>query len=176
MENVLFAGWESLGRTLVIGIMAYCALVIFLRASGKRTLSKLNAFDWVVTVALGSTLASVLLTKNVAFSDGALAFALLIGLQLAVTWISVRARWFRRFITGEPAMLLHRGSFMPDAMRRARITQDEVRAAVRSTGVLALADVEAVVLETDGSLSVVSRSAATGPNSLEGVRGYAGQQ
>ena len=50
-------------------------LVIFLRLSGKRTLSKMNAFDLVVTVALGSTLATVLLTKDVALADGALAFA-----------------------------------------------------------------------------------------------------
>jgi len=176
VDAVLFAGWGSLGRTLLIGILAYAALVSFLRISGKRTLSKLNAFDWVVTVALGSTLASVLLTKSVAFADGALAFALLIGLQLIVTWISVRARWFRRAVTGEPEMLLQRGEFVPEAMRRTRITQDEVRAAIRSSGTFALSDVEAVVLETDGSMSVVKRGSAVGPISLEDVKGYTRQK
>ena len=103
---MFFAGWEGLARTLIVGVLAYVALVAFLRLSGKRTLSKMNAFDLVVTVALGSTLATVLLNKGVALAEGALAFALLIGLQFAVTWSSVRARWVRQLVTGEPRMLL----------------------------------------------------------------------
>ncbi|HBM44306.1 MAG TPA: DUF421 domain-containing protein, partial [Halomonas sp.] len=61
MEMVFFSGWESLARTLVVGLLAYTVLIVFLRISGNRTLSKMNAFDLIVTVALGSTLATVLL-------------------------------------------------------------------------------------------------------------------
>lgn len=154
---MLFGGWDSLLRILVVGVLAYVVLVVFLRLSGKRTLSKLNAFDLVVTVALGSTLATVLLSKDVALADGALAFALLIGLQFAVTWSSVRARWVRQLVTGEPLMLLYRGDYLPAALRQARVTEDEVRSAVRSAGLASLGEVETVVLETDGSLSVVRR-------------------
>ena len=75
---MLFDGWLSLLRTAVVGILAYAALVHFLRVSGKRTLSKMNAFDLIVTVALGSTLATVLLSSSVSLATGALAFALLI--------------------------------------------------------------------------------------------------
>jgi uncharacterized membrane protein YcaP (DUF421 family) len=82
-------------RVLVVGVLAYITFGLFLRLSGKRTLSKMNAFDFVVTVAPGSTLATVLLTEDVALADGALAFALLVGLQFVVTWSSVRARWVR---------------------------------------------------------------------------------
>ncbi|UYG08412.1 DUF421 domain-containing protein [Halomonas sp. M4R1S46] len=102
---MLFSGWDSLLRTLIVGVLAYVVLIVFLRVSGKRTLSKMNAFDLVVTVALGSTLATVLLAKDVALAEGLLAFALLIGLRFAVTWSSVRARWVRRLATGEPLML-----------------------------------------------------------------------
>jgi len=97
---MFFSGWDSLLRTLVVGVLAYVALVVFLRVSGKRTLSKMNAFDLVVTVALGSTLATVLLSKDVALAEGVLAFALLISLQFVVTWSSVRARWVRQLATG----------------------------------------------------------------------------
>ena len=55
-QGMLFQGWAGIGRTLLVGTLAYATLVLFLRISGKRTLSKLNAFDLVVTVALGSTL------------------------------------------------------------------------------------------------------------------------
>lgn len=81
-------------RTLVVGVLTYVTLVIFLRISGKRALSKMNAYDLVVTVALGSTLASALVTKDVALADGALAFALLIGLQFI--WGRSRQSCWRR--------------------------------------------------------------------------------
>lgn len=60
----------------------------------------MNPFDFVVTVAIGSTLATVLLNKEVAFFEGEVAFALLVGLQFSVIWSSVRARWMRRMLTG----------------------------------------------------------------------------
>lgn len=166
---MLFGGWDSLLRTLVVGVLAYSALVVFLRVSGKRTLSKMNAFDLVVTVALGSTLATVLLARDVALADGALAFALLIGLQFAVTWSSVRARWVRQLATGDPLMLLYRGNILPAALLEARVTEDEVRAAIRSAGLASLDKVHAVVLETDGSFSVVQRDEGGSGSSLAGV-------
>ncbi|MBA3889092.1 MAG: DUF421 domain-containing protein [Gemmatimonadaceae bacterium] len=169
MERVLYDGWEGLARTVVVGVLAYALLVVALRWSGKRTLSKMNAFDLVVTVALGSTLATVLLSEEVALAEGVLAFSLLIGLQFAVTWLSVRVRWVRRVVTGEPRMLLRQGAFLPVALRRARVTEDEVRAAVRSAGLCDLDAVEAVVLETDGSFSVVRRGAGAGASSMDDV-------
>ncbi len=115
MGHIIFDGWEGLARTLVVGVLAYAALVICVRGSGKRTLSKMNAFDLIVTIALGSTLATILLSKDVALAEGILAFSLLIGLQFAVTWLSVRVRWIRRLVTGEPQMLLERGALLPTA-------------------------------------------------------------
>lgn len=171
MEKMFFDDWESVVRTFVVGLLAYVALIFFLRVSGKRTLTKLNAFDLVVTIALGSTLATVLLNKNVALADGLVAFALLVGLQFLVTWTSVRWRWVRQFVTGEPMMLLHRGVFLPGAMRRARVTEDEVRSAIRASGLPDLVQVEAVVLETDGSLSVVENRPDSVRSSLAGVAG-----
>lgn len=166
-----FSGWDSLIRTLVVGVLAYVALVLFLRVSGKRTLSKMNAFDLIVTVALGSTLATVLLAKDVALAEGLLAFALLIGLQFVVTWSSVRARWIRRIMTGDPLILLYCGEFRPKSLQQARVTEDEIRAAIRSAGIESLEKVHAVILETDGSFSVVQQSDGGSDSSLVGVRG-----
>lgn len=170
MDEMFFSGWESLLRTLVVGVLAYVSLIVFLRFSGKRTLSKMNAFDLVVTVALGSTLATVLLTKSVALADGLLAFALLIFLQFAVAWSSVRARWVRRLVTGEPLMLLYRGEVLPTALRQSRVTEDELRAAVRAQGLASLKEADAVVLETDGSFSVVQAEPGSDRSTLEGVK------
>lgn len=169
MDSIFFNGWNSLLRTTLIGIMAYASLILILRVSGNRTLSKMNAFDLVVTVSMGSTLATVLLDKNVTLTQGALAFALLTGMQFLVTWCSVRVAWIRKIVTGEPTMLLYQGSFLPIALLRARVTEDEVQAAIRSTGLEDLDEVKAVVLETDGSFSVVRKGGGSGISSLNGV-------
>ena len=177
--EMFFDGWPALQRTLAIGVLGYVTLVFLLRITGRRSLSKMNAFDFVVTVALVSSLAALLTSKNVSLAQGVLAFALLLGLQFAVTWTSVRVSWFRNLVTGEPALLMHRGALLPDAMRRSRVTREEVLAAARQQGHADMASVHAVVLETDGSFSVLGEGADSPRSSLEGVKrpgGTAGDQ
>lgn len=169
MEAIFFNGWYMLLRTTVVGVLAYAALVVFLRISGKRTLSKMNAFDLIVTVSLGSTLATIALSVDVALAQGVLALALLLGLQFVITWSSVRWRWVRRLVTGEPSLLLYRGQYIPAALRRTRVTEEEVRAAVRAQGLPAIEDVHAVVLETDGSFSVIRSTESQEWSSLAGI-------
>lgn len=166
---MLYDGWTDVLRVVIVGILAYVALLILLRVTGKRTLSKMNAFDLVVTVALGSILATILLNKDVALADGVAAFATLILLQFGITWASVRSAGVRAFVKAEPCLLLHDGEFLPLAMRRERVTEDEVRAAIRAQGTASLAAVAAVVLETDGSFSVVKRGADGPASALKGV-------
>jgi uncharacterized membrane protein YcaP (DUF421 family) len=153
---MLFDSWAGLGRVVLVGTLAYAALVLLLRISGKRTLTKLNAFDLVITVALGSTLATVLLSKSVALAEGVLALALLISLQYAIAWLSARSPRFQAFIKAEPTLLVHRGRFLGRAMRAQRITREEILAAVRASGTAEIAGIAAVVLETDGSISVIT--------------------
>ncbi len=168
---MFFDDWTGLGRTLVVGTLAYLSLVLLLRVSGKRTLSKMNAFDFLVTVALGSTLATVLLSKDVALAEGVLAFAVLISLQFAITWLSVRSPAVRRLVKPEPALLLHRGEFLHRAMKRERVTEEEIRAALRAQGVGSLGEAEAVVLETDGSFTALKQAGDGAASALRGVAG-----
>ena len=159
---MFFDSWMGLLRVLIGGVFAYVALVAFLQISGKRTLAKLNAFDLIVTVSLGSTLASIILNKSVALAEGALALALLIALQFVITWLSVRFGAFENLIKAEPTLLLHRGKMLQAAMRRERVTSDDLLVAVRSAGAGDLSEIDAVTLETNGSLSVVRRVPWTG--------------
>jgi uncharacterized membrane protein YcaP (DUF421 family) len=174
MENFFFDNWFGLLRTLIVGFLAYVSLIVFLRLSGKRTLSKMNAFDFIVTVSLGSILATILLSKQVSLTSGALALALLIGLQYLITWTSIRIPWVRQAVTGEPTMLLYRGKFLTAALYKERVTEDEIRAAVRSAGLSSLEKAEAVILETDGSISVVQRAEGSNNSSLSSVKNSEG--
>jgi uncharacterized membrane protein YcaP (DUF421 family) len=157
-QSMLFQDWQGIVRTIVVGALAYATLVLFLRISGKRTLAKLNAFDLVVTVALGSTLSAVLLQESIALAEGAVALALLIGMQYLVTFTSVRWNAFARAVRSEPTLLVRRGSLCERAMLSQRVTQAELESAVRASGGKSLRDVECLVLESDGTLSVVLSS------------------
>lgn len=157
MDDV-FGGWDGVFRTVAAGGMAYIALVILLRVSGKCTLSKMNAFDLVVTVALGSSLATVLLSKSVALVEGITAFALLMVLQFLITKLSVKSGRFQGLAKSEPRVLFRDGRFLTDAMRAERVTREELFAAVRAEGIARVEDVGAVILETDGTFSVLPRS------------------
>ncbi len=157
-SGMFFQGWEGIVRTLVVGVLAYLTLVGFLRVSGKRTLAKLNAFDLVVTVALGSTLAAVVLQKSIALAEGATALALLILAQFAVTYVSVRSTAFAKAVRSEPALLAKDGRFCEATMRRERATEAEALSAIRSDGGRGIDEVETMILESDGSMSVSLKS------------------
>ena len=152
---MFYDDWFGLVRVVIVGTCAYLALIALLRISGKRTLAKLNAFDFVITVALGSTLATVLLSSSVALAEGVTALGVLIGLQYLVAWASVRSRRVERLVKSEPA-LVYRNGFLHDAMRQERVTVNELSQAARGQGYTDLSKVSAVVLETDGTFSILT--------------------
>ena len=153
--HIFFGGWESLLRTFVITLLAYVFLIVLLRGSGKRTLSKMNAFDFIVTISLGSTLATVMLNKSIPLADGVLAFFLLIYLQYIITYLSVRSTFINRLIKSSPSLIFYKGEMIKKTMQAERITEDEVLAIIREKGFSTTENIDAVVLETDGSLTVI---------------------
>jgi uncharacterized membrane protein YcaP (DUF421 family) len=153
-----FDSWSDVLRILAVGPAAYVLLVLVLRVSGKRTLAKLNAFDLVVTVALGSTLATIFLSKDVSWSEGAAALAVLAALQFVVAAATAFLPSGRSVVTAKPTKLLHNGEMLDTALRRQRVTSTEVRQAVRASGIGDVTAVAAVVLESDGTLSVIARN------------------
>ena len=152
-----FDSWGDIARVLLVGSAAYATLIVVLRLSGKRTLSQLNAFDFVVTVAIGSTLATILLSSDVSWSEGLAALALHVGLQLVVALVSSRWPRTRSVVSAQPVVLVRDGALRRDAIARNRLTETEVEQAVRSSGSGDLASIAAIVLKTNGTLSVIPR-------------------
>ncbi|TDL96626.1 DUF421 domain-containing protein [Macrococcus carouselicus] len=156
VEKLLFDGFDVIGRTVLIGIMAYIALIIILRIGGKRTLSKMNAYDMVVTVALGSTLSGIMTSKDITIAQGVTAFLTLVVLQYIFTKLSLKSEKFSSLIKSKPTLLFYNSEFMHDAMKRERILEIEVLQAIRSNSGSSIENVNAVILESDGSLSVLT--------------------
>lgn len=171
MDKIFFDSWESVIRTFLITIMAYVGMVVLLRAYGKRSLSKMNAFDFIVTVALGSSLATVALNKNVALVDGLLAFFLLLFLQYIITWLSVRVKMVKKLVTSQPSLLLYKGELFEQAMKKERITIEEIHSVARENGFQNLESIDAIILETTGDIVIIPRiDSAETTSTLEDVQ------
>ena len=155
LGKILFQGWEPLLRTAIGTTVTYVALVILLRLAGQRTLAKWYAFDLIVTIALGSTFANSVLTNNISVAQSLVGFVILIGLQFIVAFVVARWSYLRVIVNPHPTLLLHCETFVHDAMRRQRVAEADVRAAVRHQGIGRLEDVGAVTVEADGTFSVI---------------------
>lgn len=157
MEELLFKDWKSIVHVAVLAALAYFTLFLFIRISGKRTLAKLTAFDFVVTVTLGSTLSSMILGKTT-LAEGAVALMVIIALQYLLAFGAKHSTSVEKVVNSKPTLLYYKGSFQEEAMNREVITKEEIYAAVREFRLHRFEDVEAVVMEINGELTVVRKS------------------
>jgi uncharacterized membrane protein YcaP (DUF421 family) len=155
--NYFFDGWDPLVRVFVVGSLSYILLVFLLKVAGKRTLAQMSGFDFIITVAIGSTFGRLITARGVTLAESASAFLLLIFLQLGFAWLNMKYSWFSRLAKSQPTLLYYKGSFLEDNIRRCRVNKDEVLGVIREQGIESLDEVEAVVLETSGGWSVVRK-------------------
>lgn len=172
ISDSFFRGWGSVLHTLIAGTLTYVGLIFWLRVSGKRTLSKWNSFDFVVTIAFGSILASALLTKSTTFVQSMTAVGLLVGLQFVITWLSVRSGVVQAIVKAEPHLLVFKGEMQKRIMKAKRVAEGEVLAAIRLSGSASVEDIDAVVLETNGSFSVIKKLDTSNASAMQDVRGF----
>mgnify|MGYP002713582213 FL=1 len=158
MRNIFYNNFETVYSTAIKGILIYIFLIIALRITGKRSLSKLNIFDFIITIAIGSVFASVLTSKDVKLAQGTTAIIVLLGGQYIISKWAYNSDKFEQKIKSDPALLYYDDHFLYKTMKHERVTEREVLQAVRSKGISSLDKVEAVILETQGSISVISKS------------------
>ncbi|RDV14659.1 DUF421 domain-containing protein [Pontibacter diazotrophicus] len=164
---ILWNGYEPLLRILVVGTLTYIGIVLVLRISGKRTLLSMNAFDFIITIAMGSAFGRILTAKQVSLAESLVTFVLLVSLQYVVTWLETRSEKFANFVTGSPTLLYYQGRFLERAMKKQRIRKTEMLAAARDKKLENMDQVEAIILETSGSLSVIKKSSKTGESTIQ---------
>ena len=165
-----FNGWEPIARIIVVGGLSYLALVLLIRASTKRTLAQFSAFDFVITVALGASFGRILTARDVGLAEAITAFTLLITMQYLMTALERRSKRVARLVAAPPSLLYYRGRFVEEEMRRQRITEAAVYAAVRMQGLGSLEPVEAVVLESGGDFAIIQSSQLGDGATLKALR------
>lgn len=159
MNIIFFESWGSIFHIIFTSTISYVYLIVVLLISGKRTLSKMNAFDIVVTIALGSVFATAILSREtIPVFNVFTALTILVLLQFTVTWCSVRSKKFAQLVKSSPCIIFHNGKIIEKNVRKERLTLEEIQSALRKNGVDSLENTQTVILETDGSLTVIAKT------------------
>lgn len=161
---IFWNGWEPIVRIVIVGTLTYIGIIAILRVSGKRTLATMNAFDFIITIAMGSAFGRILTARKVSVVEAITTFLLLVLLQYILTYIEVRSKTFHRLVTSQPTLLYYNGAFLEKNLRKERIRQKDLLSVVRKKKFSSLKEIEAVILETDGTFSVI-RKTDTGKDS-----------
>lgn len=111
----------------------------------------------MVAVTLGSTLSSMIL-KKINIADGTVALLTIILLQFVLASLARKSKKIEKIINSEPTLLFYNGVFLQDAMRKEYITEKEIYAEIRKYRLEDIAHVKAVIMELNGTLTVVKKS------------------
>lgn len=172
-------GWftatpESLLAIVLSAVGVYTAILVYTRMAGLRSFARMSSFDFAMTVAIGSMIASSVLTKSPSLPQALVGIAMIYVLQRMVRW--ARHRWpaVQHLVDNEPLLLMDGAQMLRANMDEEGITEDELWAKLRAANVLDLRQVRAVVMETTGDISVLHGDPDgldLQPNLLSGVRG-----
>lgn len=159
----------EVGTMIISSLLIYVALIVLSRWVGPRSFSQLTAFDFAVTVALGAIVGSTA-TGGVAFINGFLGLFLLFVLRFAVA--RFRRKGLARLVDNAPLLLMEGPEILPEYLETAKLTEDDLLQSLRKKGVTNLSQVKAVIMERDGSISVLKAGTDFDPYLLQGVKGY----
>ena len=151
----------------------YIALIVLVRLAGLRSFSKMSSFDFAMTIAVGSILASTALPSQPSLAEGAFALACVFGLQVMVAALRKHTDWFSHVVDNEPVVLMAGREIFHETLARTRVTENDLWAKLREANVLDPDEVRAVVLETTGDIAVLHGEPAGTPLNpclLRGVR------
>jgi uncharacterized membrane protein YcaP (DUF421 family) len=162
---------SSLVMILLTGVGVYAALLALTRLTGLRSFSKMSSFDFAITVAIGSIIASTLLAKTPSLAAGAFGLAVLYGIQWTVSKARRENEPVERLVDNEPLLVMAGETVLSEHLDATRMTLDDLRSKLRRKGVTHPKQVLAVVFETTGDVSVLQHRDAVSAWTFENVRG-----
>lgn len=149
--------WSTVGFVVAGTAAIYLSAIVVVRLAGRRTVAQMSAFDAIVTVALGSLLATTAVSSEVSYAEGMTALTTLLVLQVVVAALRQRFPSSRRYLEFAPEIVVDEGGcHLPNGPMTSQLTLDELRSQLRKQGVVDPADAALVVLEPDGKVSVLT--------------------
>ncbi|HHU72396.1 MAG TPA: DUF421 domain-containing protein [Clostridiales bacterium] len=143
---------------LVRAIIGFFSLLIFARILGKEQISQLTFFDYILGITIGS------IASELTVDLSSRAWPHWVGL---ITWaslaylmeiISLKWRYAAKYIEGEPAIVIMNGRIMEDVLRKMKIRISDIMVLLRNKGVFDLNEVDYVIMEPNGQISVLKKS------------------
>ena len=151
--------WFELSFDTVLAIFISCvgiyiAVIFFTRIFGKRSFSKMSSFDFAMTVAVGSMIATTVLTNSVSLEHGIIGLFFVYLLQLSAAFLR---RWkiFQNLIDNTPLLLMEGENILFENLKKSRVTESDLRSKLREANVVQLDQVKAVIFETTGDIVVI---------------------
>ncbi|MGO1580205.1 MAG: DUF421 domain-containing protein [Peptoniphilaceae bacterium] len=153
--NLLYENTTIIIRIAISGAIFYILLIVIMNLFGKRSMSNLSMYDYVTTLAMGSIVSSAIILKEVTIFNGLIGILILLLLQFIVTYISSYYPNLFNILNPNPSLLYLDGKFIEKNIRKNRITKNEIMAAIRMQGQTTSDNISAVILEANGTLSVI---------------------
>ncbi len=148
--------WELLLR----GVIVYAFLLVLIRITGRRQTGMMTPFDFILLLILSNTVQNAMNGGDNSLGGG----LFLAGTLVVINWIMlILSRHFRLVhwvLVGRPVFLVRDGEILEKVMHRERITHHELMSALRSAGLANIEQAKDVILETNGTISVIHRPAA----------------
>lgn len=161
--------WHDAGVVSLAALVIYLVLIFYSRLVGPRSFAQLSAFDFAVTVALGAVVGATA-TDTARLPYGVIGLGVLFGLRWAVA--IGRQHGLAPVVDNTPLLIMLHSEILHDHLSRAKITEADLRQSLRQAGITSMDEVEAVVIERDGSISVLASETPVDLYLLEGVMGY----
>ncbi|WKN45831.1 DUF421 domain-containing protein [Tunicatimonas pelagia] len=173
MKEWIFSSADELLPTLVSAVLIYTMVILYTRIFGLRSFSKMSSFDFAMTVAVGTMLASAIVNKSPSVVQSGIALLSLYLLQLIIALLRQNLSWFSKVADNQPLLLMDGSTILHENLKKSQLTESDLRAKLREANVLNYIQVKAVVFETTGDVSVLHTSQDTelDPDILQGVRG-----
>lgn len=144
--------------TVLRAFAVYAMLLLMTRISGRRTLSDVTVFDFVLVLLIADTAQSAMVGPDGSFTNAVVLIATLILTNVVLSLAKFQARWLDLMIDGAPTVLMRDGVLLDAAMRRARITMDDILQSARMQhGLSNLTEISGAVLETSGTISIIPK-------------------
>lgn len=169
IDERLATSWGEVGIVALSTIAIFVAVILSTRIVGLRSFSKMSAFDFAMTIAVGSIMATVAVTAT-SLPAGLVGLAVLCAVQYLIAQLRRRAH-FSTVVDNQPMLLMRDGEVIADALDAVQLTTDDLRAKLREANVLRYEQVRAVVMETTGDVTVLHGSEELDPQLLRNVIG-----
>ena len=137
-------------RTLIL----YLVLILVVRLMGKRQIGEMEPAEFVVTMLVANLAAIPMQDGGIPLFSGLIPILVVLGMELVLSWGTLRNQQFRKILCGKPVILIENGRILQDKLRQTRITLDELMGHLRQKDVLNPQQVQYAILETNGTLSV----------------------